>query len=538
MSSSNGRVAGVDAPLACLMDDTKEKLVVGPPHAQIKVAELTKSTPEIRRKKGSSLRQIGAAVFANLGTINTGLVFGFSAVALPQLTRPDSEIPIDENQASWLASMSSVSTPCGCILSGYLMDLIGRRRTLIVTEIPLIIGWILIGMAPNIWWMYVGRLLVGLGVGMVGAPSRVYTAEATQPHLRGILAALASVHVSLGVMIEYILGYYFSWSSMAFLNTLVPIGSLGACLLLPDSPAWLLSRGRFEDSKRSLQRLRGATCDVEHEMGMLVAFAQTNATGSPGSAKQTLRAILHPSARKPFLILMVYFAIYQFCGINPLTFYAVEVFQHSGSDWDKNVATIILGVVRLVFTIVGCLLMRRVGRRPLTFLSSIGCGVPMLGLGYYMWLKDDWISNGVTPKYQWFPVLNIFAFMAFSSIGYLVVPWVMIGEVFPAKVRGIIGGLTTCGSHFMVFVAVKSYPLMQKMLTEAGSYVFYGVISLLGTVYFYACLPETKGRSLQEIEDFFSGRRESLAPDAKRRIVNNNNNRPTILKPQKGKILP
>lgn len=132
---------------------------------------------EAKLDRGSALRQVIAAFVANLGTINTGLVFGFSAVAIPQLEEADSFIKIDEEQASWIASLSSVSTPIGCILSGYLMDLIGRKRTLIMTEIPLIIGWLLISTSSTVEMIYVGRLLVGLGSGMVGAPARVYTGE-------------------------------------------------------------------------------------------------------------------------------------------------------------------------------------------------------------------------------------------------------------------------------------------------------------------------------------------------------------------------
>ncbi|KAJ9590313.1 hypothetical protein L9F63_027847, partial [Diploptera punctata] len=149
---------------------------------------------------GWILELVLAAFIANLGTINTGLVFGFSAVAIPQLEEPTSFIKVDEDQASWIASLSSLSTPFGCLLGGYLMDVIGRKRTLIITEIPLIVGWFLISFSTCVEMIYVGRLLVGLGSGMVGAPARVYTGEVTQPHLRGMLSALASV----GVRWEYL----------------------------------------------------------------------------------------------------------------------------------------------------------------------------------------------------------------------------------------------------------------------------------------------------------------------------------------------
>lgn len=147
---------------------------------------------------------------------------------------------------------------------------------------------------------------------------------------------------------------------------------------------------------------------------------------------------MSPSALKPFGILFLYFMMYQFSGVNTITFYAVEIFRDTGTTWDKNTCAIILGVVRLIFTIVGCVAMRSCGRRPLSFISFIGCGITMLGLGFYLKYKFDSESIGATPDYVWIPALCIFLFQIACSIGFLVVPWAMIGELYPMKVRNLI----------------------------------------------------------------------------------------------------
>uniref|UniRef100_A0A1B6DH14 Major facilitator superfamily (MFS) profile domain-containing protein n=2 Tax=Clastoptera arizonana TaxID=38151 RepID=A0A1B6DH14_9HEMI len=483
-----------------------------------------------KRNRGSPVKQVVCALFGNMGTINTGMMFGFSAVTIPQLLEPDSFIKIDQDQASWIASLSSIGTPVGCIISGYLLDVIGRKKTIITTLIPMILGWYLISAATNVEMIYCGRLLVGLGSGLLGAPSRVYTAEVTQPHLRGMLAAVASVGVSLGVTIEYVLGAFLSWPKLAFISGLIPTVALIASFFLPESPSWLLSRGFTEPGRKALQRLRGGSCDIEAEIKGLVEFAQKNNTAHKSTAKETLASILHPSAIKPFFILSSYFLIYQFSGVNPVTFYAVEIFQESGADMDKYLATILLGLIRLGFTIVSCILMRRCGRRPLTFISSVFCGLSMLFLGGYMYKGIQWKEEGLTHlPHSWFPVFNIFLFIASSTIGYLVVPWVMIGELYPVKVRGIMGGLTTFCGHFCVFVVVKTFPLLQRTLTKPGSFWFYGTVSLVGTIFFYIMLPETKGRTLQEIEDYFSGRTKTLKP-VKDTANNNNKAKANIVK--------
>ncbi|KAL1123460.1 hypothetical protein AAG570_002540 [Ranatra chinensis] len=464
-----------------------------PQPGQDKVASegSVKVLPGVRQKRGSSLRQVLAALSANIGTINTGMAFGFSAVTIPQLQSPDSAMRITDDQASWIASLSAVTTPIGCILSGYLMDVLGRKRILVFTQLPMILGWLLIGSANSVGMIYAGRLLVGLGSGMVGAPARVYTCESTQPHLRGMLSALASVGVSLGVTVEYALGALFDWKTMAFLSSSVPMLALITGCLLPESPSWLVSVGKNDECKASLSRL----------------------------------------PIKPFIILALYFLIYQFSGVNPVTFYAVEVFKDSGATMNVYLLTVILGLVRLFFTVVGCVLMRRCGRRPLTFISSIGCGLSMVGLGTYMCYALGW----EIPQATWFPVFCIMFFTATSTIGYLVVPWVMIGEVYPTQVRGIIGGMTTCVGHFCVFIVVKTFPMMQKTITKYGTFWLYGGISLAGTFFFYFCLPETKGRTLQEIEDYFSGRTKTLAkPKQKDQLAAASKNHPVIVKAQKG----
>lgn len=522
MGSKNG-IAGDVESLRSLVETNNVEIR---PEEKSCLEGSVKLLPTGKRKRGSSFRQVFSSLAANLGTINTGMSFGFSAVSIPQLLSPDSPIKIDEEQASWIASLSSVTTPVGCILSGYLMDAIGRKRTLMVTQIPMIVGWLTIASATQVEMIYLGRLLVGLGSGMVGAPARVYTGEVTQPHLRGMLAAMASVGVSLGVTIEYLIGSMYSWPTLCLISSSIPMLALLGSFFLPESPSWLLSQGRVEECRESLLRLRGVTCDVEHELQDLIAFSQRSNLGHSPSLKETVQAVLHPSALKPFIILALYFFIYQFSGVNPVTFYAVEVFQDSGAEMNKYLATVLLGIVRLCFTVLSCIIMRRCGRRPLTFISSIFCGISMVGLGTYMCAFKSTLT--------WLPVVFIFIFIAASTIGYLVVPWVMIGEVYPTKVRGIIGGMTTCAGHFSIFLVVKTFPMLQHLISKHGVFWLYGTISLLGTIFFYIYLPETKGRSLQEIEDYFSGRTKTLKPP---KIINNNN-KPPILKLQKGDVLP
>lgn len=148
------------------------------------------------------------------------------------------------------------------------------------------------------------------------------------------------------------------------------------------------------------------------------------------TGKEILQALLAPSCLKPFAILVIYFMMYQFSGVNTITFYAVEIFQDSGTQMDKYTCTIVLGSLRFFFTILACISLRRCGRRPLSFISGIGCGLTMLGLGTYMYYKSIWDAQGIPAVHTWIPVTCIFVFIITCTMGFLVVPWVMIGGEF------------------------------------------------------------------------------------------------------------
>jgi facilitated trehalose transporter len=176
------------------------------------------------------------------------------------------------------ASLSSLSTPIGCILSGYLMDNIGRKKTLILTEVPLIIGWTLISLATSTGMLYAGRLLTGLGSGLVGAPARIYTSEVTQPHLRGMLTALSSVGLSLGVLLQYTMGDFLTWPVFSAISCLVPVIALMGMLILPETPNYLVTHQKPQKAVESLAKLRGSSYNLQREIDQLQEFAnKTNA---------------------------------------------------------------------------------------------------------------------------------------------------------------------------------------------------------------------------------------------------------------------
>lgn len=186
-----------------------------------------------------------------------------------------------------------------------------------------------------------------------------------------MLSALASVSISFGVLFQYTVGSFVTWQILSALSAIVPILALVLMCLMPESPNFLVARSKPEKAVKSLAQLRGSKYNIQREVDHLQHFAQkTQSNSKRSSFRETIKAILSPATLKPFAILVLYFMMYQFSGVNTVTFYAVEVFKVSGTTWDSNTCTIFMGAIRLIFTIVACILMRRCGRRPLTFISS------------------------------------------------------------------------------------------------------------------------------------------------------------------------
>lgn len=154
------------------------------------------------------------------------------------------------------------------------MDYFGRKKTLLITEIPLIIGWLIIAMATNVEMICVGRVLTGLGSGLVGAPARVYISEVTQPHLRGMLSAMAAACISFGILFQYTIGSFASWHTLSGISVIIPTVAFITMLLMPESPNYLVSKSRPDKAAKSLSRLRGSKYNVQREVDHLQSFVQ------------------------------------------------------------------------------------------------------------------------------------------------------------------------------------------------------------------------------------------------------------------------
>ncbi|XP_069699283.1 facilitated trehalose transporter Tret1-like isoform X2 [Periplaneta americana] len=383
---------------------------------------------------------------------------------------------------------------------------------LLSVNVPGLAGWIVLATANAgndfLIQIYVGRLLTGLSTGMASVPATVYMAEAADQALRGMLVTWPSIFMALGMMLVYLLGFCFpdDWRLVAALCGIFPLLSAAVCWLLPESPVWLTSRGRVLEAETSLRRLRGLGARDElprRELDTLVAKPPTAWSAlSPG-------AVLRPEVWKPLVIMNGFFAFQQLAGVFVVVFYAVDVAREAGVASDGYLVSVMIGATRLVVTVVVSYASRRVGRRPLALTSGVGMALCMGALAGFLFLSPD-----TRTSLDWLPATALVLYILTSTLGFLTLPFAMIGEVFPARVRGLASGVTTCLAYLCSFCMIKAYPLMKRSLERSGVFCFFGAAALLGTAFVWWCLPETQGKTLEQVEDYFVGRRRSSTSEA------------------------
>ncbi|KAK9505293.1 hypothetical protein O3M35_009383 [Rhynocoris fuscipes] len=441
--------------------------------------------------------QVLVALAVHTNSISVGMSQGFSAVLIPQLQLPSSYIKVDNQDASWIASLGVISTPGGALFSGLLAEAVGRKTTIQITALPFLIGWLLMALSPTKTLLCIGRFITGFAIGM-GSTCYVYLAEVSQPDQRGVLASLGPVFVSFGVLLVYLFGYFLDWHLVSVVCSATAAFSLIIIYFLPETPPWLANKGHLEKANQILLTLRGSKEIADKEMSSIMESVNKK---TDLNWCQYFSQLTQSGVWKPFLILVFFFVCQEGSGMYTIVYYATNIFNEMGSVFDSSVESIIIGIVRLVTSIIGCVCIEHFGRRPLAMSSGLGMGISM-GLATWYEYQYGHIQPNLRPC-PYVPLICVITNVISSMLGMLQLPWLMIGELFPLSVRGLMSGTVSSLAYFFIFAVIKVYPDMMTSLHLFGSMLLFSIVSLITVIFVYLYLPETQGKSLIEIENSF-----------------------------------
>ena len=445
-----------------------------------------------------------AALFAALG----GLLFGYdTGVISGALIFIKREFGLTTAAEEIVVSGVLLGATIGAIIGGKAADFFGRRRVLLVTAAIFGIGALTSAIAPSPAILIVSRVVLGLAIGLASTNVPVYLSEVAPARARGWVVSLFQLAVTIGIVIAYLTDYAFAgmegWRWMLGL-AVVPALVFGAGMFfLPETPRWLIRGGQHEGAHRVLIRIRElADVDVEIEEIKASLAQQTESGRWVDLLSQQVR---------PALIVGLGLAIFQqITGINTVIYYAPKILQAAGFNSASGaiLATAGVGVVNVSMTIIAMFLVDRAGRRPLLLVGIAGMIVTlgMLGLSFR-------ISNQ-SVQLAWIAVICLMGYVASFAISLGPIFWLMIAEIYPLKIRGLAEGMAATfnwGSNLLVSLTFLT--LVEK-LGASSTFLLYAFASVASWLFAYYLAPETKGRTLEEIEAFWrTDRRHRQMPN-------------------------
>lgn len=336
---------------------------------------------------------------------------------------------------------------------------------------------------------------------------QILIAEIAIPKIRGILIGAPFVSYSLGILFVYALGSKLHWRIVAWCGNILPILSGIAIFFIPESPIWLARNNQIDLAQKHLIWLRDDYIQAKKEFNILLnrfeneKLSLVSGSGSELSSKENfIHLCLKRSSLKPLIIINTFHFLQILSGTFLIVFYAVDIISKFGIDINTMEAAVITAFVRLICTIIFCFLLLIMKRRHMIIISGIGSGISSLILGIFIIIRLNYI------KLQfdiYFLTICIIFYIAFNT-GFLVMPGIMIGELLPLKIRGRIAGYIFALFNISLFIIAKIFPIIQIYLKIHGLFIMFGISSLLASLFMYLFLPETKGRTLNEIEDYFN----------------------------------
>ncbi|HSA96148.1 MAG TPA: sugar porter family MFS transporter [Acidobacteriota bacterium] len=419
-----------------------------------------------------------------------GLIFGFDTAIVAGATRYMKEqFSLNSLQEGWAVAVVLIGCMFGAGLAGPVSDRIGRRRFMLISAVLFLVSAVGCALPRTIVEFMAFRFVGGLGIGSAAVLSPLYIAEIAPARVRGALVSVNQLAIVTGILLAYFVNWIFAGTGPANWRWMFAMGAVPSVLFfllllgVPESPRWLVKNGREDEARTVLTRADSAEA---------AAAGIRDIKDTLALEEGSFRELFRPAFRRPLLIAIVLAVFQQITGINAILYYAPRIFEGAGFERMSAIGqSTIVGLVNMLFTVVAIVLADKVGRRPLLLVATAGMGGSLVLLGAAF-------------KYQFLPpsalLLVILLYIAFfaSAMGPLV--WVVMAEIFPIKVRGAAMGLATLILWAADFAVTLTFPVISDRFHPATAFWLYAAMCALDLVFMMFFLPETKGKTLEDIE--------------------------------------
>ncbi|XP_056635711.1 facilitated trehalose transporter Tret1-like [Diorhabda sublineata] len=435
----------------------------------------------------------------NLLALTGDTTLTWSSPILPKLNSNDSSVnplgsPITTNQESWIGSLQYIGAMAGILPFSTLADLVGRKPVLLFLAVPHIFSFMFFAFATDINLYYVGRFLGGVSLSSVYIVLPMYVAEIAEDSYRGLLLVSYSTFASFGDLLPYVLGPYLPVGWFNIVLAIFPITFFIFFLLMaPESPYYFVNKDD-ERAERILRRLRRRKENYK-AADEIQEIKLEKSRNQQGDIWNTLRK---KYVIKGFLVALGLSSFQQLSGLGAILAYTEHIFQSAGTNIPAEISAIIVGFVLFLASFGGPLIVDKKGRKFLLLVSSIGCIVSQVILGLYFYLQDN--SDSSLENWGWIPITCLITYVITFNVGFGPLPFTITSEVLPSNVKFYLATVTGFTGWLMSFIVTKFFNNLNESLGRGGTFWLFAGFCLCALIFIIFVVPETKGKSFQEIQ--------------------------------------
>ncbi|XP_055908065.1 facilitated trehalose transporter Tret1 isoform X2 [Eupeodes corollae] len=449
--------------------------------------------------KSQTFRQYVAALAATGGALAAGALLGWTSPAQKELISPNYTIPLTPEQFSWVGSGVTLGAAFICIPIGFLITIIGRKLTMLLLVLPFTLGWALLIWAQNFEMMFIARFILGISGGAFCVTAPMYTGEIAQKDIRGTLGSFFQLMITIGILFVYALGAGFNVFWLSIICAMIPLIFGAIFVFMPESPTYLVSKGKNESAVKSIQWLRGNQYNYTAELEELKEI--------DAQIKQNPVSIMSALTRrvtiKALIISLGLMFFQQLSGINAVIFYTTDIFRDAQTGIDENLSTIVVGIMQVIATFISVMVVDKLGRRILLLASSAVMAISTVLMGVYFYMQSN--DKSSVDNLGWLPVVSLCVFIVMFSIGFGPVPWLMMGELFASDIKGVAGSIAGTTNWVLAFIVTKAFLSLKDAIGSGETFWLFSGITFVGFIFVYFFVPETKGKSLNEIQKLLEG---------------------------------
>ena len=460
--------------------------------------------------------RMGYVVFLSVVAAIGGILFGYDTAVISGTTDiVAGQFSLDELAKGWYVGCALIGSIIGVLVAGMLSDFLGRKKTMLISALMFSVSAIGCAVCSDLTQLVIFRMIGGFGIGVVSIVSPAYISEIAIPEKRGMLVSLYQLAITVGFLLAYLVNYLVIksadtslagasqavrdadplgvrmfnseyWRGMLGYETIPDLLFLLVIFFIPESPRWLIVKGREEQARSVLSRIYPSPDDVAAQLALTQASIA-------GEVKSEWKALLEPGIRTAVLLGSAIAILGQFMGVNAVLYYGPEIFKDAGFE-DPLFSTVLVGVVNMLTTVIALLIIDKVGRKKLVYWGVSGMIVCLVMIGLYFAL-------GTLPT--WFMLTFFLLYVFCTAISISAVIFVLLGEMYPNRVRGMAMSVAGFALWVGTYLIGQLTPWMLKHLTPAGTFFLFAFMCLPYLWIMWRKIPETTGKTLEEIEAYW-----------------------------------